>query len=119
MKCQPNLKQRCATFASPTMPLPLENLTLVSSFHRVFELSLDKLKTMLQAKFGGEGGGGGGHKLLTLNLYQVRRMRRLIEDYKENSALLCNVHQPGNNNSLPGKKARHRNIKHLSVLLDI
>ena len=78
---------------------------------------------MLQAKFGGEGRGGGGHKLsvklLTLNLYQVRRMRRLIEDYKENSALLCNVHQPGNNNSLPGKKARHRNIKHLSVLLDI
>ena len=65
---------------------------------------------MLQAKFGGGGGGGGGggHKLsvkvLTLNLYQVRRMRRLIEDYKENSALLCNVHQPGNNNSLPGKK---------------
>ena len=80
---------------------------------------------MLQAKFGGEGGGG--HKLsvkvLTLNLYQIRRMRRLIElieDYKDNSALLCNVHQPGNNNSLPGKKkARHRNIKHLSVLLDI
>ena len=43
------------------MPLPLENLTLVSSFHWVFELSLDKLlKTMLQAKFGG-GGGEGGH----------------------------------------------------------
>ena len=62
MKCQPNLKQRCATFASPTMPLPLENLTLVSSFHWVFELSLDKLKTMLQAKFGGEEGGGGGQK---------------------------------------------------------
>ena len=51
MKCQPNLKQPCATFASPTMPgLPLENLTLVSSFHGVFELSLDKLKTVLQAK---------------------------------------------------------------------
>ena len=68
---------------------------------------------MLQAKFGGEGGGGGGgggHKLsvkvVTLNLYQIRRMRRLIEDYKENSALLCNVNQPGNNNSLPGKKKR-------------
>ena len=59
MKCQPNLKQRCATFASPTMPLPLEDLTLVSSFHWVFELSLDKLKTMLQAKFGGRGEGGG------------------------------------------------------------
>ena len=31
-------------------------------------------------------------------------MRRLIEDYKENSALFCNVHQPGNNDSLTGKK---------------
>ena len=55
------------------MPLPLENLTLVSSFHWVFELSLDKLKTMPQAKFGrrGEGGGTVSVKLLTLNLYPV------------------------------------------------
>ena len=36
--------------------------------------------------------------------HQIRRMRRLIEDYKTNSALLCNVHQPGNNDSLPEKK---------------
>ena len=33
-------------------------------------------------------------------------MRRLIEDYKENSALICNVHQLGNNDSLPEKKTR-------------
>ena len=46
------------------MPLPLENLTLVSSFHWVFELSLDKLKTMLLAKFGG--GGGGAQKKLKI-----------------------------------------------------
>ena len=40
--------------------------------------------------------------------HQIRGMRRLIEDYTENSALLCNVHQPGNNDSLPKKKnARH------------
>ena len=60
---------RCPALNKPPA-LPLENLTLVSSFHWVFELSLDKLKTMLQAKFG-----GGGHKLsvkvLTLNLYPM------------------------------------------------
>ena len=33
-------------------------------------------------------------------------MRRLIENYKENSALLFNVHEPGNNDSLPQKKTR-------------
>ena len=31
-------------------------------------------------------------------------MRRLIEDYREKSALLCNLHQPGNSDSLPKKK---------------
>lgn len=37
------------------MPLPLQSSTFVSSFLWLFELSLDKLKTMLQAKFGGGG----------------------------------------------------------------
>ena len=38
------------------------------------------------------------------------------EDYKENSALLCNVHQPGNNDSLP-KKKKTRDIETLNICL--
>ena len=40
-------------------------------------------------------------------------MRRVIEDYKEDSALLCNVHQPGNSDSPQEKK------RETFVLLDI